>query len=559
MTCIIATLKWYNFISAERKPKSEDKQKQKISSVLAAIGDVESSDDENSQYFKESPKKEPIKHHEQTEPQSSKKGLSKPVQKEKPKRQKPEDSFLEFDSIDALKVKKKSKSKPEKTSGKIQSDSDRKPATFNKDSEKPRIPKTVKVEKETKHSKKYSSSNSDEDSKQSKQTGDTFLEFDNISTLKPKKKSHETPQLKSEHHETKHSKKYSSSNSDEDNRSAKQTDDTFMEFDNISTLKPKKKSHEKSQIKSEHHEKSKKREKDDDLIKNKESKKKDKSKHIKELKPETSRKRSSSLSSDTEDDAEEDGEIRTPSSDVDIDADEAEVARILGMEPEEKAFKEDERIPQKTKSKEKKNKHKALKKDPEAWRPYDIKDEGEEPPKMKSGGSSKFSTSPMQPDSSNLKQEKNSSESSASKQSKSSKPPEFHRSAPEHEATKPELHSPPSSSHMPDIPSPPLRQRVSSLDQEHTYRPDQSYSSEMVAPLRQEPSIMSPDHLRFMLNIYNKIHQLQKTDDKSAISEVVNILSTNGSTNMELKDENVTFDLVNCDLETLNTIDSVLS
>ena len=70
---------------------------------------------------------------------------------------------------------------------------------------------------------------------------------------------------------------------------------------------------------------------------------------------------------------------------------------------------------------------------------------------------------------------------------------------------------------------------------------------------------MSPDHLRFMLNIYNKIHQLQKTDDKNTISEVVNILSSHGNSNMVIKDENVTFDLVNCDLETLHSIDNVLS
>ena len=499
---------WKLFIiSVEKKSKPDtDKQKQKISSVLAAIGDVESSDDEK--YFKESPQREPVKHQQLIEPQSTKKIPPKAVQKEKPKRPKQEDSFLEFDSVDALKVKKKLKTKPEKLPGKVLPDSDRKPTIPIKE-EKARSSKPIKVEKESKPSKKYSSSNSDEENK-------------------PAKKS--------------------------------DMDDTFLEFDSLSTLKSKKKSHEKPQPKSDYHEKPKKRQKEE-VAKTKEytqNKKKEKSRSSKEMKQEKPRKRSSSLSSDTEDDAEEDGEIRTPSSDVDIDADEAEVARILGMELEEK-------VPQKTKSKDKKNKHKAVKKDPElAFHPPDIKDETEEAPmpKIKSEGSSKFSASPMQPESSTLKQEKVSAECSTSRQSKSYlKPPEFHRAAPEPEPCKTERQSPLSSSHMPDIPSPRPRQRLSesSHDQEHVYRPDQAFPGEMVSSIRQEPSIMSPDHLRFMLNIYNKINQLQKTDDKSTISEVVNILSTHGNSKMIVKDENVTFDLVNCDLETLHSIDSVLS
>jgi hypothetical protein len=490
-------------VSAETKPKQEEKQKQKISSVLAAIGDVESSDDEK--YFKESPQKESVKLHQQTESQSSKKVVPKAIQKEKPKKQKQEEAFLEFDSVDALKVKKKLKTKPEKAAGKVQMDSDRKTTVPIKE-EKVKLSKAIKSEKEAKPSKKYSSSNSDEE-----------------------------------------------------NKPAKKTDDTFLEFDDISNLKVKKKTHEKPQIKSEYHEKSRKRPKEDTPIKTKDNKKKEKFKYLKEVKQEKPRKRSASLSSDTEDDVEEDGEIRTPSSDVDIDeADEAEVARILCMEP-------DEKVPLRAKPKDKKNKHKAVKKDLESDRkPVIPKEESLESPttKIKSETSIKLSPPPTHPDNSMSKQEKILSESSTSRQSKShSKQPEFHRAAPEPEIPKPESQSPSSSCHIPEIPSPPPQQRYSgsSIEQEHNYIPDQAYSDDMMASLRQEPSIMSPDHLRFMLNIYNKIHQLQKTDDKNTISEVVNILSSHGNSNMVIKDENVTFDLVNCDLETLHSIDNVLS
>ncbi|KAL5260529.1 hypothetical protein ACHWQZ_G010611 [Mnemiopsis leidyi] len=488
---------------AEKKPKSEDKQKQKISSVLAAIGDVESSDDEK--YFKDSPQREPIKREPPLDATSSKKIPPKSLQKEKPKRTKPADAFLEFDSVEDLKVKKKLKSKQDKTPANAQPEVDRKPNISIKE-EKVRPIKQTKVEKDVKPTKKYSSSNSDEESKPV--------------TTKP--------------------------------------DDTFLEFDNISTLKPKKKSHEKHQIKAEYHENYKQKPKEEELPKTKEKKKKDLSKHMKES--EKPRKRSSSFSADTEDNAEEDGEIKTPSSDFDIDADEAVVARILGMEPEEKT-------PQKPTYKGKKNKHKAIKKDPDtSWKTPDVRGETTEGSltKIKSESSSRYSASPAQPGSSSSKQDKTLIEGSSSKQSRSfSKPPDFHRAPPEQDNTTIDHQYPSSSSHRPELSpsSPRLRSSESSLEQDTIYRPNQvdEYSSEPETSTIQDPSSMSAEHLRFMLNIYNKIHQLQKTDDRGTISEIVNILSTHRNSNMVIKDENVTFDLVNCDLETLHSIDSVLS
>ena len=431
---------------------------------------------------------------------SSKKIPPKTAPKEKQKRPKQEDAFLEFDSVEDLKVKKKLKSKQDKAPTNPPTEVDRKPNIPIKE-EKVRPVKQTKVEK---------------------------VEKD----VKPVKK-------------------YSSSNSDEESKPATKPDDTFLEFDNISTLKPKKKSRDKHQTKAEYREKSKQKLKEEEEVpKIKEKKKKEISKHLKES--EKSRKRSSSFSCDTEDNVEEDGEIKTPSSDFDIDADEAVVARILGMEPEEKA-------PPKSSFKGKKNKHKAIKKDP------DVREAAEGSlTKIKSESSSRYSASPAQPGSSSSKQEKASFEGSSSKPSRTfSKPPEFHRAPPEHDNTTTDHQYPSSSSHRPESsPSPPRpRLSESSVEQDTAYRPDQgdAYSSETEANTVQDPASMTAEHLRFMLNIYNKIHQLQKTDDRGTISEIVNILSTHRNSNMVIKDENVTFDLVNCDLETLHSIDSVLS
>lgn len=468
--------------------------------MLRAIGDLESSDDEK--YFKDSPPGEPIKQQPPPENQS-KKVSQKPVQKEKPKKPKSEDTFLEFDNVDALKVKKKAKLKPERPS-KV-TDFEQRPRSVNKD-EKPKASKPIKTEKETKHTKKYSSSNSDEDEKPVKPAvADSFLEFDDISSLKSKKKVHEKPPAKPEKRE-----------------------------------KPKKKIKEEAPSQS------------------KDPKPKEMSKYMMELKTEKSRKRSSSLSSDTED--EEDGEIKTPSSDVDIDADEAEVARILNMEPEPK----EEIFSPKVKhdNKEKKNKHKAVKKEPEPpWKSSikgEIKAEKMSPAtKVKSDGPQRYTESPIHPESSKA------THSETPRTAKSqSKPPEFHRAPPDQYPLKRETESPPLSSLRPAIPSPPPPQRrgfsESSSDQETSFRPDQLFPCE-ASSVPTEPGLLSQEHLRFMLNIYNKIHQLQKTDDKRTISEVVNILSNHGNSNMVIKDENVTFDLVNCDLETLRSIDNVLS
>lgn len=475
----------------------EEKPKNKISSVIADIGDPESSESdlEADKYFKESPKRELSKSLESNlnlKKSSSKTNVNVP--KDKLKKQKQGDTFLEFDSVDSLKQKKRHKSnKPDKHEPLQSSDTEKKRSEKEPKLSKEARIKTSKKPKEINTSKKIVSSDDEKNSVKKKPT--QFFEFDAINPVNKARKSEEKPA------EPKPDPRY-------------KTDDKRA------------------------------------------SSKKEKMKQLKEMKLEKTRKRSmSSLSSNTSDE-----EVKTPSSDVSVD----EVAKIRQLPPAEKPpLKHD-----KNKNKDRKNKHKLVKSEPIAK------------PMPKPAALIEFEISndnqrwTTASSSQKTKRKPRNSNSTGSMGRPVEKPPDFHRAPPVAPSSEPKLEKPsPPRATKPPEPSPASSSAAADHHHRHRHRVSESSSDldpgsgavespTSSAPPNNPPSsdeALSPDHLKFMLNIYHKIYQLQKSGNKSAITQIVNILSDTSSSGMEVKDDNVTFDLVNCDVEVLKTIDNALS
>ena len=559
----------------EKKPRAKEKQ---FSSFLTDFGDVESSDEER--YFKdEAAQKAPAKLNEQSSSSTPKKvpGKFKP-HKSKTKAVKEEQAFLEFDNLVEIKPKKKEKTKPEVISG-IPSEADITPDK----SVAHKIPK----QKDPKISKKLKPNipNISKDDKTS-QNEESFLEFNNINSLNTsKKKSSEKVkneeikiktekkiELKKEIHEQKlithQSKKRSNSLSSDTSEELKEDEsllsdpsediqdsrkqkpkeantskslrtvsnsvedkktlqnikcETFMEFDSVSSLKVVKKIPEKRNA-PDIEKKSRPEEHKDKLEKSKALLLKKKDKKPNELVP---RKRSSSLSSDTDGELEEEERVPTQVSRS------PPISRVSGpFKMEQPLVCKEERTIVKSKPKEKKNKHKALKQELGDEDYLETKDSSHSFPAIASESMSETVTESLH-----------------------NPLPEEIFSSNQHEYSI----NPLDTITAPVITeSAPVSRRThfsgpsSSDDNVVKQEPEESHELPNTIPL-------SPaDHLRFMLNLYSKIHQLQKTDDISTITEVVNILASDSRSSINLKEDNVSFDLVNCDLETLRNIDNML-
>ena len=78
------------------------------------------------------------------------------------------------------------------------------------------------------------------------------------------------------------------------------------------------------------------------------------------------------------------------------------------------------------------------------------------------------------------------------------------------------------------------------------------------APRPATPCEMTPEHLKFLLNVYNKLYKLNKLDRHEHFQTVVNCI-TDSRCKYDVNEEDFQFDLLTCDRETLIKINDTLS
>eukprot|EP00116_Pleurobrachia_bachei_P014491 sb/3474753/ len=96
--------------------------------------------------------------------------------------------------------------------------------------------------------------------------------------------------------------------------------------------------------------------------------------------------------------------------------------------------------------------------------------------------------------------------------------------------------------------------------------PASSGSDDDVIPPRQRSNdvtsstadVMSLDKLQYLLDVYKMIQELQRSNNRRKLTDITNILSGDGESGMCVGEENVTFDLKNCNMETLSNIRNLL-
>ena len=424
-----------------------------------------------------------------------------------------EDSLLEFDSLNSLKTNKKKEKKSsekEKSSSRSEVRIDKKSETISEHQ-----PKKGFMKKSRQRSSSLSSDSDEELKDGNDEDGDNGSllsdpsEYCEVPVPKPLKESSKIVR--------------SDPNHGHDKKTPPNECDPFMEFDNVSSLKVVKKAPEKrlkipEKVKRSHLEECKAAdsEKIKSLpIKTQENKQNE---HI------NARKRSSSLSSDSEDELQEDGEVVSSSPNSPIN---------VPLKTKQTQLCKEELNAVKNKYKDKKNKHKAQKKE------------------IEDGYKTKSCSNFVSP---------TASYSDGDDVSKSLKIPVKEEISVniqlEHASNQLDFASLSSSQ---NTPSNSVKRQQNHFSGSSTEDATNIVSQELGIPTdHASNSVLPADHLRFMLNLYSKIHQLQKTNDKSTITEVVNILSSDGKSTMNLKEDNVSFDLVNCDIETLRSIDNLL-